>query len=143
MNSTPPPLDPEVQLRTYFAVQLNHPREPHAKAAEAVCVAAKALGLLFRRVETMDVLQIGMKPFLRMRSDLSDAKVILQRLHTDTARGIIYMLPEGCFEVQFPPNVMGGRIAPVSSTPMYMAPRGTSTMFRGPKVKSWYRAFLP
>lgn len=144
MNSSlpPPPVDPEIQLRTYFAVQLSYTQEPYAKVVEALCQTAKGMGILFRRVETLDVIQLGMRPFLRMRSDVPEAKLLLQRLHTETGRGIVYMTTGG-FEVQFPPNVLGGRIAPVSSLAMHGATRGQPMMWRGPKIKNWVLQFQP
>jgi len=141
MSNTTTPVLPEPVLSTYFAIQLQ-PRENPAVVVEAFCTAAKMLGTLFRRVETLDTIEVGMKPFLRMRSDIPTASSVLEQLFKATGRGYVVSRSDGKFEVQFPVTTLGGRRAEVSSYVMHTVPRGKPTMYRGPKIKFWERQFL-
>lgn len=137
-NPTPILLDPV--LNTYFAIQLQ-PRENPIVAVEAFCVTAQMMKTLFRRIETLDVIQVGMRPFVRLRSDIGDAGPVLRQLLAATNRGYI-VSNGGRFEAQFSAKDFGGRKADVSGVVMNTVPRGPQVMYRGPKIKNWERQFL-
>jgi len=136
---TPALLPTEPILNNYFAIQMQ-PRENPIIAVEALCVTAKMMGILFRRVEVLDTIQIGMRPFLRVRSDLDRHPLVLDQLLVATGRGYVAHL-DGKFVVQFPSTVHGGRRANFSATDMHLTPRGLPQMYRGPKIKHWERQF--
>lgn len=140
MSNTPSPLPPEPVLSTLFAIQ-GKPKEHPSVAVEAFCTTAKMLGILFRRVEVQDTIEVGMRPFVRMKSDIPNAASVLEQLFKATQRGYVACRSDGKYEVQFPPNVLGGRRAEVSSMIMYTVPRTPPMMYRGPKVKNWERQF--
>jgi len=140
--TTPSTPAPEPVLNTYLAVQLQ-PREASIVAVEAVCVTAKMLKILFRRIEVLDIIQVGMRPFVRLRSDMTteQARVILAELCKATNRGVVACGPDGKFEVQFPPAIHGGKRAPFASLQMHTVPRGPQRLYRGPKIARWELQF--
>jgi len=135
---------PEIALPYHLAVQVQR-WENHIVAVEAFCATAKALGALFRRVETFGIIHVGMRPFLRMRTDLDPIRVkeVLQQLVKATSRGAVYALESGRYEVQFPPHEHGGRTGVVPSFYMYAKTEAPATLYRGPKIKKWEKQFPP
>lgn len=129
---------PEIPLNQYLAIQVG-PRESHAVAVEAFCTTAKMMGALFRRVETVGSLTVGMKSFLRMRTDLDRTRIreVLRKMVEVTGRGVVYVTDEGRYEVQFPLTVYGGRKGTVSSGSMHTLSLGPFVLYRGPKIKRW------
>ncbi len=125
----------EVILNSYFAVQLKL-REDPAKVVETVCLRARSMGILFRRIERLDTFTLGTRSFLRLRSDLSRSKEVLLALATAEGRGVVYPTADSKFE-----TFVAGRTVPFSAAIMHLVPRGSVQMFRGPKVKNWTRQF--
>ena len=134
------PTTPEPVLKTYFAIQIQ-PRESPILALEAFCTTSKMLGILFRRIEVLDTMEVGVKPFVRLRSDIPNATSVLEQLLKATQRGFIVARSDGKYEVQFPASVLGGRRAEVPTFSMHGSPRETPRMYRGPKIKHWDRQF--
>lgn len=126
---------PEIPLNTYFAVQIA-PRESRHLVVEAVCKISKEVGHLFRRIEALDTFQIGSTTFLRMRSDMTEDVAVMTKIREVTGRAVVVRV-NGKYEAQFPPNLYGGKIHPVSMVEMHSIPRGTNTLYRGPKIKHW------
>lgn len=137
------PNPPQIELNQYLAIQQRVPWENSAVAAEALCATAKMMGTLFRRVEVLDVIKVGGKPFVRMRTDLARDRVqkVLLALVGATDRAVVYSLPDGGYEAKFPASQLGGRTAMVSVTLMHSLPRGQQFLFRGPKIKNWRAQF--
>lgn len=134
MTSEPPPI-PE-SLNSYFAVQLKDREVPH-HVASAVLHAAKALGLLFRRLEVLDTLTVGVTAFVRMRADLVNPFPVLDKVYAE-GRGVISVMKGGDYAVR----LFGGRIGKVPNLFMHAAPKvGQARMYRGTKIKRWETQF--
>lgn len=133
-SSAPPPLD--IALPYYFAVQIQ-PREAAVLAVEAVCTTAKMMGILFRRVEVVGLINLGGRNFVRMRSDLARASEVLTQLNSATNRGV--MFPDGSSGMKV--LLSNGRSGTVEGWKLHVMSSGASTMYRGPKIKNWERQF--
>jgi hypothetical protein len=124
----------DIKLPTLFAVELLRGERPH-HVAEAVIRAGKKCGKLFRRLEVLDMISLGMRSFIRFRSDLT-SPVVLEQVLTE-GRGVVRNHGTLGFEVRFP-----SRQGKVPGFMMYEATRpGIQRMYRGPKIKGWEKAF--
>ena len=130
----------EIPLPNYLAVQLQRSEHP-AFAVEALCTTAKMMKALFRRVETLDIIQVGMQPFLRMRTDLDRERLVLvlRKILEVTGRGVVY-LEGGTYRAQLS-GKLAGKVLPMSSATMHMVPRGPQALYKGPKIKRWEKQF--
>lgn len=137
----PTPAPVEIPLPYHLAIQIQRGEHP-AFVVEAFCVTAKMMKVLFRRVETLDVIQVGMQPFLRRRTDLDRERVgqVLQKLVEVTGRGVVYCQADGRYESRLG-GKLAGKTIPVSSTTMHTIPRGPQALYKGPKIKNWTRQF--
>lgn len=133
-SSNPPPLDEP--LKTFFAVQLK-PAEQAIHVVEAVMKAAKAAGILFRRLELIDSMTVGTQTYVRMRTEIMNPYPILDRLYAE-GRGVVSSMQGGEYVARLP----GGRMGKVSNIVMHASPKlGQARMFRGTKIKHWERQF--
>jgi hypothetical protein len=124
------------EFRTYFAVQILPNEDPH-QTAGAVCQAGQLAKTLFRRLEVMDTIIVANRPFLRCRSDVANPLPLLGLLFMQK-RAYVAALANGQYSVKLP----DGRSAIVPGTIMHLIPRsGHPTVYRGPKIKLWERAF--
>ncbi len=129
-------VDPERELRTYFAVQLKPDESPH-RAAEDVIRTGKILGILFRRLEVIDTIKIGPTEYIRVRSDLLNPFPILEAL-LSKGRNVVRCSSEGGYELHRP----GGRVGKVSTMMMHSTAKpGQTRMYYGPKIKRWEAQF--
>ena len=127
------PLD-VIPLGTYIAVQLGHGEDTHRVAA-LYMKTAKGLPL-FRRLEVLDTMTLGMSAYVRMRTDDPNPVPILDRLY-DAGRGVIHVAA-GEYMVRIP----GGRFGKVPSLTMIgSAKPGQARLYRGTKIKLWMRQF--
>jgi hypothetical protein len=135
MTSTiPPPLDEP--LSTFFAIE-RKPREEIGDVVAAVLRAAKDCGVLFRRLEVLDTLTLGVTSYTRMRTELVNPFSILDKLYAG-GRNVICSMQGGEYVVR----MVGGRMGKISNIIMHATPRlGQSRMFRGTKFKYWERQF--
>ena len=127
--------EPEIKLTTLFAVEMLRWETPH-NVAEAVIRAGSEIRRFFRRVEVLDVVTFGMKPFVRLRSDMTAPQAILEQVLT-TGRGVVIPMGSAGYEARFPTR--RGRVPGFS---LYEAVRpGHQRMYRGPKLKNWAEQF--
>lgn len=133
-SSVPPPIDDT--LNTYFAVQLK-PGEKTIQVVAAVMNAAKEANILFRRLEQLDTINIGTSSFVRMRTDLLNPYLVLDRLYNDK-RAVVSSMQGGEYVARLP----GGRMGKVTNLVMHATAKlGQTRMFRGTKIKHWERQF--
>lgn len=129
-----PKVDVEpVVLSTYFAVQLLR-GENSKDVAHVVLTSADAKGILFRKLQVLDLCSVGAFSFVRFRSDMNDAFEIVRTL---TSRGIIVELG-GAYTVQFP----NGRQGKYPTSTMCSAPKvGFGQVYAGTRIKRWKQQF--
>lgn len=142
MNDDNPSPPVEIPLNTYLAIQTRAGEHP-AHPVHAFCETAKMLKVLFRRAETLDIIQVGGRLFVRVRTDLdrTRARQVLQKLAEVTHRGVVYLTDGGKYEVLFQDHRQAGVVAPVSSVLLHSVPRGPQALYRGPKIKGWEKQF--
>lgn len=122
-----------VHLSTYFAVQLLR-GESYKDVANAVLTAADAKGVLFYKLQVLDITVVGATAFVRFRADMPDAFAVVRNM---TTRGIIVMLG-GTYIVQFP----GGKQGKYPTSTMCSAPKvGFGQVYAGTKIKRWKHQF--
>ncbi len=119
---------------TYFAVQVHAWEKPH-DIAKVILLAAHDQKLYFRRLESLDVMEVGVVKFQRFRTDLINIDNLLEGLFK-AGRGVIRSVLGNGFEVR-----VGTRQGQVASAPMHMAPRDLK-VFRGTKIKYWEQQFV-
>lgn len=127
--------EPEIKLTTLFAVEMLRWETPH-NVAEAVIRTGSEIRRFFRRIEVLDVIVIGVKQFVRFRSDMEASEAILDHVVT-RGRGVVISMGSAGFEARFP-----NRRGKVQGFAMYEAIRpGHQRMYRGPKLKNWGEQF--
>lgn len=125
-----------VATPTYFAVEVKTSYEKTIDLAKVVLTVAKAQGILFRRLEAMDVIEIGSTKFMRFRTDLQPATQLVDAILNE-GRGVIAANAAGGYELR-----SRTKNGPVPSTRILSTPRAAGTkMFRGTKIKLWERQF--
>lgn len=125
-----------VKLKTYFAVQ-KLGGEHYLNVVEAVLDSAHAQGILFRKIQVMDLSSVGGASFVRFRSDLEDALPVLQPLLEK--RAVIALEPgTSNFKAVFPTGRTGN--FPIST--MLMGPKmGYGQVYVGTKIRRWKEQF--
>lgn len=137
----PPTVDPRpkvdvepVYLNTYFALQILR-GESYKQVAQVVLTEAKAKGVLFRKLQVMDIVSVSTTAFVRFRSDMPDALAVLKSLQN---RALIAVGYGGIYMVTFT-NGRSGRF-PMST--MCSSPKiGFGHTYAGTKIKKWQDQF--
>jgi hypothetical protein len=121
-------------LNTYFAVQLLR-GEDYAQVAFLVLNEAQKLGVLFRKLQVLDVASVGGSMFVRFRSDVDDAhKVVCGLLE----RAIITQGVDGGYYANYP----SGRTGKYPTSAMCVGPKvGFGRMFVGTRIRRWRQQF--
>jgi hypothetical protein len=124
-----------VDYSTHFAVQLNR-GENYKNVVAQVLNEANKLGILFRKIQVLDVTSIGTSNFVRLRSDLPNAHTIVARFLQE-GRAVVSQVG-GQYLLRFP----NGRNGKVPSTTMCAANRpGFGQTYVGTKIKRWKAQF--
>jgi hypothetical protein len=129
-----PKVDVElVRLNTYFAVQLLK-GEAFKQVCQMVLTAADAQGVLFRKLQVLDITVVGNAAFVRFRSDMQDCRKVLNSLE-DRAN---IMESGGSYSVWFP----NGRTGKFPVSTMCCAPKiGFGQTYAGTRIKRWKQQF--
>lgn len=129
------PMTP-VATPTYFAVEIKTSYEKAPDLAKIVLTTAKGLGILFRRLEAMDVIEIGSTKFMRFRTDLTPALPLADALF-ESGRGVIALSVGGGYRMR-----TKTKEGTIPSTTLLAVPRAAGVKtFRGTKIKLWERQF--
>jgi len=121
---------------TFFAIQLRLNETPHSLAAEVLRTAAEA-GILFCRLDTLDIIDVGGTDFVRFRADLINPFPILNRLLRVGRRVVGPGL--GSYWLWRPSIGQGGR---VPGTPMHLVPiPGHFRQYSGTRTAAWASQF--
>lgn len=130
-----PKVDSEpVVLGSYFSIQILR-GESYRDVANAVLTASDSLGVLFRKLQVMDIMAVGTTAFVRFRSDITELDKVLQALPT---RGRVAADATGAYVVTFQD---GRRGKYPTSTMNSSAKLGFGQTFAGPRIKNWRRQF--
>lgn len=126
----------EPLTNTFFAVQLRPGETPHELAAVVLQIADEAKSR-FRRLDTLDIIEIGGWSFVRFQSDVINPFPVLDRL---LACGRSYISPSfGSYMLR----ATSGRYGKVPGTPMHTAPCGQHfRQYRGPRAQDWQAQFV-
>lgn len=118
----------------YAAIEMAKGETPHG-TVHRFMQAAVERNLLFSRLEVLDVFTIGIRKFVRFRSDQADLDLLTQDLRKDRA----VVIPNGRgYKVYIP----GGQEASVPMTKMHVAPLPNyKRVYRGPKSDLWEAQF--
>lgn len=120
-------------MGTYFAAQLL--RCEHIKdVANAIMQVAEARGVLFRKLQVLDLISVGTTSFVRFRTDLADPAAVLTGLN----RGFI-SFSEGNYRITFADGRQGVRFPTTSMLSVQKS--GFGQTYAGPKVKRWAQQF--
>jgi len=135
LDSVMPKVDAEpVVLATYFALQAMR-GESYTHVAKAVMEASEKAGVLFRKLQVMDVTSIGGTQFIRFRSDLTQAQEVLQ---TMPERAHVVSDASGNYVVRF----ASGRTGKYPSSLMNTPPKlGLGRVLAGTRIRNWGRQF--
>jgi hypothetical protein len=126
----------EPHTESFFAVQLRRHETPHQLAAEVLRTASEAR-VLFRRLDTLDIIDVGGRDYVRFRADLINPFPILNRLLRAGRRVVGPGL--GSYLLWQPSINRGGR---VPGTPMHLTPiPGHFREYRGTRTESWAAQF--
>jgi len=130
-----PKVDVEpVHLSTYFAVQLLR-GESHKQVANVILTEAEAKGILFRKLQVLDIVSVGTTSFVRFRGDLPDAFAVLKALRD---RALIVPDSVGAYTVTFP----NGRSGKFPGSSMCSSPKmGFGHTYAGTRIKKWKQQF--
>jgi hypothetical protein len=130
-----PKVDTEaVALSNYFSVHILR-GESYRTVSKLVLDAAEADGVLFRKLQVMDIHAVGTTPFVRFRSDV-DLTRILSKLE---GRGTITVDPAtGSYMARF----VDGRGGKYPTSVMNAAPKlGFGQIFAATRIKRWRAQF--
>lgn len=126
----------EPTVNTFFAVQLRPGETPHRLAAIVVHTAHEAK-LLFRRLDTLDIIQIGGRSFVRFQSDVINPFPVLDRLLLQ-GRSTISLAP-GSYLLR----ESSGKFGKVPGTAMHQVPMERHfRQYRGPRAQDWQAQFV-
>lgn len=123
----------DLRPKTYIAVEIPSSLTVH-EVAEIVIRAGKAVGVWFRRLESIGLIDMAARKFVRFRIDLDDPKPVLRHV-LDQGFGVIY-LSNGNYRVYLPP-----RVGFVNVSTMMGTPESNVRLYKGPKIKGWEDAF--
>src|SRR4051812_47712913 len=124
----------DILLPTYFGLQMTRNETPH-DVVKAFLDTSKAVRALLRRVEVLDTISVGVSSFIRLRTDLDNPSVILERLRE--TRGVIQ-----CEARTYTVKLPGGRTGPMSTLTMHAEPKpGNQRLYKGTKIKGWEDQF--
>jgi hypothetical protein len=125
-----------IALNTYFGVELL-PMEQPSNVARVVCAAANEVKTLFRRLEILDVIYVGGRRFVRLRSDIINPYPMLDLLFV-RGRGTIAATTKNGYVAKF----LNGRSGPVTNLTMHSTPKlGQRVSYKGPKFQAWSDQF--
>ncbi len=126
----------EPEVTTFFAVQLRPGETPHQLAALVLQTAATAKSR-FRRLDTLDIIQIGARSFVRFQSDVINPFPVLDRLLREGRSNIsaapgTYLLREA-----------NGKSGKIPGMTMHSVPAERHhRQYRGPRTEDWQAQFL-
>lgn len=134
-ESVLPKVDAEpVVLGSYFAVQILR-GESYRDVANAVLTAAESKGILFRKLQVMDIMAVGTTAFVRFRSDISGLDQVLTTLAN---RSRVAADQTGAYIVSF----QDGRKGKYPTTTMNSSPKlGFGQTFAGTRIARWKQQF--
>jgi hypothetical protein len=124
-----------VSTPTYFALQLLRPSETARDLAKVILATAHEMGLQFRRLEALDLLELGALRFFRFRTDLQPADALLEKLFSQ-GRATVGTSMEGTFLLK-----TKARCGQIPSSKMHLTARNPR-MFRGTQSKFWSQQFV-
>ena len=125
----------EPATNTFFAIQLRPGETPHQVAALFIQTASQ-VKLLFRRLDTLNILDFAGKRFVRFRSDVINPFPILDRLLA-SGRATISAAP-GAYLLRTPT----GKPGPVSFLPMHTVPNPSHfRQYHGTRTAEWAEQF--
>ncbi len=123
-----------VILSTYIGVQLLK-FEQTKDVVRQILDAAAARNILFRKIQVLAQVTIGVGNFVLVRADIPDAFDIVQDLLL--GRGVINMI-NGTYVVRYP----DGRSGKVPASTISIAPKiGFGQTYAGTKIKRWKQQF--
>jgi hypothetical protein len=130
-----PKVDVEpVYLNTFFAIQLLR-GESHKQVANVVLTEAEAKGVLFRKLQVLDIVSVGTTAFVRFRGDLPNAFAVVKTLQD---RAIIVINADGTYTVTFP----NGKSGKFPGSAMCSSPKvGFGHTYAGTRIKRWKQQF--
>jgi len=121
---------------SFFAVQLRKDETPH-RLAEEVLKAASEARILFGRLDSLDIIDVGGRDFVRFRADLINPFPILNRLLQSGRRVVGPGL--GSYLLWQPSTDHGGR---VSGASMHFVPiPGHFREYIGTRTETWASQF--
>lgn len=131
-----PKVDVEpVVLSTYFSVQILR-GESYKDVAHAFLDTADRLGLLFRKLQVMDIMTVGTTPFVRFRTDLTSVDPVIKEM---VNRGSVTVDPAGGYVAKF----LGGRSGKYPTSTMCLQPKlGFGQILMGTRLKRWKQQFV-
>lgn len=120
---------------TFFAIQLLLDETPHQLAA-IVLRTADEVRLRFRRLDTLDIIQVGGKSYVRFQSDVINPFPVLDRLLKGGRRTI--SASPGTYLLRF----SDGRYGKVPYTAMHQVPiPGHFRQYNGTRSQEWQAQF--
>jgi hypothetical protein len=130
-----PKVDVEpVVLGSYFAIQILR-GESYRDVVKAFLFAAEESGVLFRKLQVMDIMAIGTTAFVRIRSDVADLSKVLEKM---TNRSRVSADSTGSYVVNF----QDGRSGKYPTTTMNSSHKlGFGQTFVGTRIQRWKQQF--
>lgn len=117
----------------YFAIESLR-GENFKHVTQIVLEAADKRGILFRRLQVLDIISVGAKAFVRFRADMANLQPVVNELKD---RGVIHEFGGG-YVVQ----LVDGRKAKFSMATMCSVPKaGFGQLFVGTRIKRWAKQF--
>ena len=122
------------KVTTFFAIERKHNETPHQLAAIVLYTAVEVRSR-FQRLDTLDIIDIGGKSFVRFQSDVINPFPLLDRLLKD-GRANISASP-GSYLLR-----SDRRSGKVSGVPMHMVPMDQYfRQYNGPRSENWRDQF--
>ncbi len=125
----------EPPVNTFFAIQLQPGETPH-QLASVVLRTADEVKLRFRRLDTLDIIQVGGASYVRFQSDVINPFPVLDRLLREGRRTI--SASPGSYLLR----LSNGKFGRVSNTAMHQVPiPGHFRQYRGTRIQAWQAQF--
>jgi len=117
----------------YFAIESLR-GENFKHVTQIVLEAADKRGILFRRLQVLDIISVGAKAFVRFRADMANLQPVVNQLKD---RGVIHEFGGG-----YVVHLVDGRKAKFSMAIMCSVPKaGFGQLFVGTRIKRWKQQF--
>jgi hypothetical protein len=117
----------------YFAIESLR-GENFKHVTQIVLEAADKRGILFRRLQVLDIISVGAKAFVRFRADMANLQPVVNELKD---RGVIHEFGGG-----YVVHLVDGRKAKFSMAIMCSVPKaGFGQLFVGTRIKRWKQQF--